>query len=619
MAYTKKVNINAKDSHQTSPSYVITFIRWSYRDILNFGESDKNGIKKEAYEVRNPLVVINDAISVQTQHSKNNVMDSFSCTLLQGDLNYLTAVHPGDYAIINMVNSEQKALEIKSKALTGSAINHYNDGFKGLFKISDVRMKLSVDQQSGIKRYLVNVTGKAFDEFNNNLYFNPAFSANEDKQFIYNNFKNFKDVILNKEKNNVQSLTKEVIKRTIGVGGKVIKSDNINLNQIPIFQIPKIISVLLNRKKKDDKDDSEQEKELDDPFIYKMNNYYFGIWNPKAINSKTQIPASKGFNNFFDKWEGEDPNWYKTKIEMPGTRQISFEDFSNVNVWSLIKDYSNPILNESYTCFRVSKDNHVYPSLIVRQKPFNNRIYIKDNESIDHTQYLDLPRWKISPDLIYDIEIGRTDVARINFVQVFTRSLSINTNYNQVVQIVNKNFVEDADDIRRHGRKPYIVNCNYDFPLKAEGIEFHARKWSKLVSDWVINGHLKLNGTILTAGIVDPICVGDNLEFDNVVYHIESISHVMNISVDGKKIFRTSLNLSMGISSDSSEDVQLYGEMDHTDSYKKRLEDHENEKVLPGFSDTQDLPGDRLRKKGEEIKNTPQKTFNNPKKSNRKK
>jgi hypothetical protein len=614
MAYTKIIKQNSQNSHQTSPSYVLSFIRWSYRDILNFGDKIENSFKKETFQTRNLLVVINDAISLQTQHSKSSVTDSFSCTLLQGDINYLTAIHPGDYVIVNMINDEKKALEIKNKALKGKAINHYNDGFKGIFKISDVRMKLSVNQ-NGIKTYFVNVTGVSFTEFNNNLYFNPAFGANEDKTFIYNNFKNFKDVILNKDKSNVQNLTKEIIKRTIGVGGKVIKSDNLKLNQIPIFRIPKIISPLLNRKNKDEDNDGE----LDDPFIYKMNNYYFGIWNIKNLNSKSQIPAATGFNNFFNKWEGEDPNWYKTGLELPGTRQISFEDFANVNVWSLIKDYSNPILNESYTCFRVSEDNHIYPSLVVRQKPFNNRSYKKNKEKIAHTQYLDLPRWKILPNLIYDIEIGRSEVTRINFVQVFTRSLSVNPTFNQVVQIANENFVEDKDDVTRHGRKPYIVNCNYDFPLDGREPQFAATRWANLVADWVMNGHLKLNGKIITAGIVDPICVGDNLEFDNVVYHIESISHVMILNSEGQKNFRTTLNLSMGISDDSTEDVQLYGEMDHTDSYKKRKQDYSQEGVLPGFSDTQDLPGDKNRSNGEEIKETEQKTFNNPKSTNRKK
>lgn len=601
MAYTKQINQNSEDSHQTSPAYVLTVTRWSYRDTLNYGEKEN---LSQAFETRNPLVIVSDAISVQTNHSKNTPTDNFSCTLKQGDLNYLTAIHPGDYIIVNMVNSETKAMEIRKRALNEKPINRYNDGFKGLFKISDVRMKLFVDV-NGQKNYLVNVTGKSFDEFNNNLYFNPAFNATQEgRSFIKNNFENFRDAILNKTKSNVQDLTKEIIKRTIGVGGKVISKDA-HLNQIPVFKIPKQVVNLLNKKDK---------KDENDPFITKVNNYYFGIWNPITPKSSINIEPSIGFNSFFDKWKGEPSNWYKTKTTLPGTRQVSFEDFMNINVWSLIKDYSNPILNESYTCFRVGDDNHVYPSLVIRQKPFNNRIYTKDSEKVAHTQFLDLPRWKISPNLIYNIEIGRSDAARVNFVQVFTRSLAINENYNQAVQITNRNYVEDEKDVIRHGRKPYIVNCNYDFPLNGENVQFQARKWAKLVSDWVMNGHLKLNGTMVSAGIEDPICVGDNLEFDNVVYHIESISNAMNINPEGQKIFRTTLNLSMGISDSSTEDVQVYGEMKHTDTLKKRVEDYKNEKVLPGFSDTQDLPS---RDKGEEIRETQQATFTNPNKENK--
>ena len=66
----------------------------------------------------------------------------------------------------------------------------------------------------------------------------------------------------------------------------------------------------------------------------------------------------------------------------------------------------------------------------------------------------------------------------------------------------------------------------------------------------------------------------------------------------------------MGIDLKSSTTVPVYGEMDHTDSYKKTIEDQKRENVLPGFSDTQDFP---QRSRGEEIEETRQATFTNPK------
>ena len=245
----------------------------------------------------------------------------------------------------------------------------------------------------------------------------------------------------------------------------------------------------------------------------------------------------------------------------------------------------------------------------MRQKPFNTEHYdnFAKGDVTEHTKFLTLPRWRISPDLITNLNIGRSDNGRINFCQVFTRSLSVDSNFDQAAQIRAGNFVEDKDDIIRNGRKPFVASCNYDYA--GSDTEHRARKWARLVADWVFNGHLKMNGTIESVGIEDPICVGDNLELDNIVYHIETIAHNMTISADGFNSFRTSLNLSMGVSKDSTASVPVYAEMDHTDSYTRRKDDYEHEKILPGFSDTQDLPSRSL---GEEVKETRQATFTNP-------
>lgn len=606
MAYTYDIKNNSEDSHQTSPAYVLTFTRMSNRDTLNYQKPNKNfaGPMPASYyniDTRNPLVVINDAVSIKVTSKKENPQHNFSCVLKQGDLNYLTAISPGDYVIVNMVNDETKALNIRDRALEGKPINKKNDGFKGLFKVGDVRMQL-MTSPNGDKVYAVSVTGRAFDEFNNVLYFNPAFDNTDTNSFIAtNNFKNWTDVILQKEGNNVQILLKEAIKRTIGIGAKVVSKD-LKLNQIPTYKVPKIISKLLNK---------EEKKEENDPFMSKINNYYLGIWNHTSTQTKGNIPLEKGFTNFFKKDEEEFSNWYKTKTRLSGTRQITLEDFSNISVWSLLKDYSNPVINEMYTCFRIADDGHVYPSFIARQIPFNTRHYLKNPNITKHTQFLDMPRWKVSPFLIKNLSIGRSDAARINFVQIFTRNLAINENLNQASQIALGNYVIDENDIKRNGRRPYVRNCNYDYPLKDgdPSPQYLGKTYANLVADWVMNGHLKLNGSISCAGIEEPICIGDNIEFDKVVYQIESITHNMVLTPEGLKSFNTDISMSMGIGEDSTKEFPVYGEMEYTDTFTKRKNDYQNEKVLPGFSDTQDISG---RVKGEELKETKEKSFTNP-------
>jgi len=591
MAYVKKINKNSVDSHQTSPGYVLTFTRFSNRDPYNYKFVGN-------LETRKPLVVVSDAISINIEYNKSSPTPTFSCILKQGDLNYLTAIHPGDFVTVNMVNWETKAMEIRDRAIAGDPINRKEDGFKGLFKILDVNMALSVSG-NGTKEYQVQVTARGFDEFNNVLYFNPALvnevSNTGGGMLFLNSFNNFKDLVQSKESSNVQSLVKTVINRTIGQGLLTKSKEETKLNQAPAYEIPSQVANLLNLPKARNVSD--------------INKYYLGIWK---INSSKKISNDSydGFCDFFTNYDTKNKtsNFYKTSTQLQGSRQISFQDFQTVKVWSLMQDYSNPILNESYTCYRIAPDGYIYPSVIVRQKPFNTLHYNKKGPISNHTKYLDIPRWEVDPDLILSMNIGRSDQGRINFVQVFSRALSVDSKFDAASQITLGNFVEDTADVRRHGRKPYIVTCNYDPPnVTTAGTK--AREWAYLMADWLFEGHLKMNGNLELVGIEEPICIGDNLELDGIVYHIESLNHTMGISRNGVKIFRTKMTLSMGVDKNSST-IPKYAEMEYTDSFTRRKDDYNKERILPGFSDSQDIIG---RVKGEEVVETEELSFTNPK------
>lgn len=593
MAFTRVIEQNSDDSSQSSPAYLLTFTRFSNRDTLNYKDSSNLSVRK-------PLVVVNDAIQIQVNTAKNAKSPTFSCRLRAGDINYLTAIAPGDFVTVNMVNWEAKALELRDRALKLLPINRYEDGFKGVFKIFDVRMSLVV-APNGVKQYVYDVTGRAFDELETLIYFNPAIVDDTKKAnplFFLSSFaEDWKTFIQRKNSNNVQNLLKNLIKSTIGTGTKKTVKGDVPQNKIPRFELPPELGALLKRKG----------KKL---YASDLYNYYLGIWTPKN-NGKGKVnqKPEQGFNSFFE--ESQDGNFYDTgkgkKNELQGSRQIAVQDFQNVQAWSLLKNYSNPVLNETYATFRVAPDGNVYPSLVIRQKPFNNRVYLKSSKISPHTQFLDVPRWKISPNIITAFNIGRSNSARVNFIQVFTRSLSVDPRFDQAAQIEQENYLADEKDIVRNGMKPYIASCNFDYPNS--DTEIKAREWALLVGDWLSNGHLKLNGQITSVGIEEPVCIGDNLEINRVVYQIESVNHVMSISADGQKNFRTTISLSMGIDERSTKNVPVYGEMEHTDTLAKRKDDYKNENMLPGFSDTQDILG---RNRGEEIEETKQKNFTNP-------
>jgi hypothetical protein len=71
----------------------------------------------------------------------------------------------------------------------------------------------------------------------------------------------------------------------------------------------------------------------------------------------------------------------------------------------------------------------------------------------------------------------------------------------------------------------------------------------EIIADIMMGAHMTLTGTIEMVGIQAPICPGDNLEWDDVVFHIESVTHVCSINTNnGIKSFHTIVALSHGVS-----------------------------------------------------------------------
>jgi len=283
-----------------------------------------------------------------------------------------------------------------------------------------------------------------------------------------------------------------------------------------------------------------------------------------------------------------------------------------------------------YTTFKIDPNGSVMPSLVIRQKPFTSDHFNSpkqekkkqgsQNKKWITSKYMEMPRWKLNPSLVYDFDLGMDEAARINFVQIYTRTVAANDARNRARQAGTGNFVFDDEDVQRHGLKPFLATADYDYPEKAGNKATKGKEWAELVSDWVINGHLREAGTISCQGIEDPISVGDNLEFNGIVYHIEAVTHQISINgMTGKKTFRTNLSVSFGTDPRSDANRPVYAEMEHTDAYTERLEDYkEGERILPGFSDTQHIAGATGRRKGEEVKETLQKSFTlSPKKKDK--
>ena len=585
--YTYYIGQESQDSHQTSPGYLLTVLRFKNRDTFNY--KNKGG----PTDVRQPLLIINDCISLTVRQSKQELQSQMTAVLLGGDLNYSTAIHPGDFILVNMLNWEKDVNTVYEKAGNKKPINKFEDGFKGIFKIQSVRKRLSTDPNTGTKRLYYQIHALGFTEFKTKMYYNQAMADSFKKdgteifQFLVGKY--FRGIL--KKEQSVQNLLRALF--TILIGQDRTSSDTkIRKFGNTHFKLPPDVGKFLGRKM---------------TYASDMFNICLGIWSKKATGNDD---PKQGFNSIFTK--NENTRFFLTGTKLAGNKLAMPVNWNNVEVWSILQGYLNNTLNEMYSVYRLDKNGHVMPTIIARQKPFNSE-HFKPVGDVKTSKFMNLPRWKISSTLIKDLDLGFDEAARINFVQVFTRAIAATAQDNFAAQTALKNFVTDSEDVIRHGLRPYVVTSNFDYPVGTQKA-LHAKAWANLVSDWLFNGHLRENGTFICAGIVEPIAVGDNLEYNGVIYHIEEVVHNMTMNPNGIKDFTTTIKVSFGTHSESTKSTPIYSQMEYTDAYTERQYDYERERVMPGFSDTQDIPS---REFGEETENTKEATFS-PKKLKKK-
>ncbi len=611
---------------QISPSWVLTFVRFYYRDLFRTSTDFANAATQTP--ATDPLIVQNDCIQLEVSTLKNNLTPSVKMILVQTDVDYETAVAPGDFVLVNMLNwdiggstagspfaapsanlefyapnsnngafpGEIGADLIVERIKAGKNINRIQDGFKGIFRIQSVRKTISVDSVSGIKTVRFEITGFAFTEFNNSLYFNPNLVNSQVKGnlafYLGDLSKAWASLNTFQGTPYIQELISSLIRIFLGSGPPSNVSGNKTIGTTFSFNnqyvIPGLIGALLGISDRVNTSQSNiQAKDL--------YTYLFGIQQYSA--SVTDIASGLNPSNMSGNPPNINqryPNFYYTTQYCSGNSTLKADYWNNVKLWSVLNQYTNSPLNELYTCFRTSFNGTVLPTVVFRQIPFTNDDFVTQEfgtqdssaSSIRVTKFMNIPRWKISPGYVYSLNIGREESARINFVQYFAKSLFTKNGIDLSGETAKVNYCFDADDVLRSGLKPYIVSNEFS-DLPDQSID-HAPQWARIIADSLFGGQLKLNGSMECIGVYEPVAVGDNLEFDNVVYHIEGIVHKCFINDKGFKSFRTAFTLSNGLSKDTSSSGVQYAEMKYPNAYSERAADYRYNQILPGVSESQD-------------------------------
>jgi len=569
----------ASKSTSTSPYWVICVFPLGLP--LSFSRSSMASVEQlpsHGAQLRGPrLIITGDCKQLTITNSKASHLKSLQATLLQTSTNYLVEILPGDWVMAWIVNYEDKAVGnngIVSRLRSGDPCNNFDDGLKFVGRVDNIEKMIDRGPDGQLtSKYALSAN--AFKEFDSSIFYEynfAEFAKNQVGTWLAKIGLNINELFRSTKnggiQDNVHVLIPSLFEILFGSGispninpggtrlqaatGALGPSSTTNNKEAPFaYLVPEEIGDALNKESRSKTGGVLAFADIVELVfgVQQYSNTNSGISSYTMFLPDTQ--DSGGTSN--------NPHHY-TGTPLLGAFMPLMPTFTNTPFWNVLEQFLNATVNEMYTCLRVNKDGYIVPQLIVRQIPFTTDIFAEQmasglpsnqsgplnqnqNVSIPVTRFLSLPRWKMSPVLLSKVRVGRSDATRVNFVHVYGQN-SYNTGIPIVRQLVVNPPVRDDIDIQRSGLRPYIqtVACDAVNQVgKTPGV------WMDLVADRLIGSQFTLNGTMQSTGISAPICEGDNLEFDGVVYHIEGVVHQCAIDANGNRTFQTQLSLSNGM------------------------------------------------------------------------
>ena len=574
----------------TAPFWIIAVVR--YKQVVTYDRASRKSFASQdtsqlIAEAGKTLIITDDCISLGVHQSKASHVSNLSSTLQGSEINYLTEILPGDWCMAWILQSEEQGRKVLSKIRNNQSANDFMDGLKFVGKIHGIRKSLA-QGQDGKRTVRYNVQASGFTEFDAPFFYDPKLALTDPNisQWLARLQIQLSDFVSSLDQNNpgidINKAIPALVELLLGRGlpqqfsnpGNFPNSPSAGLSSTDsapfAFVIPSTIGKLLGKQAT-----SKPIMGYSDIFeaIYGVQKY-----NGSGINSVVQQQNPSAF--FLPEGtRNASTTRRQTDKPMLGSFLPNIPQFQDTNIWTALTQYLNPTINEMYTCLRVNSDNKVVPTLIVRQLPFSTAVYSivpeqtlqQPSNNLDFltaslatavsaigksatpdalsipketvTEFLELPRWVAPAALIYKFDIGRTNTMRFNFVYLAGQAdpQKVDPVYTTIALLSNPPLRDDAD-IKRNGLRMArnLVACS------PQDVQVGPQKWMDIKADILMGQHLTLNGVVEIQGIQAPICVGDNFEFDDVVLHIEAVSHTCVIS-GGRKYFHTTLELTNGV------------------------------------------------------------------------
>jgi hypothetical protein len=600
----------------TSPYWILGVIRLKHP--VTYSRANGKSISVlpgDGADIRDEnLVITHECINLHVSRQKSNHIKTLSATLKKSDKEFLTEILPGDWIFAWIVNSDDEGRKLAQRIRDGEACNKKADGLKFIGRVASVFKNLD---KSATHAITYNLSAYGFRELETQLFYDPMLAQND---LIGTNVATW----MCKLGFDFEKMFKPILNSMF--------DDNI------IEVLSAYIELLLGKGAPDSEVNPTGQKDL-------QASHGQTTGGPESPPYPYVVPPEVG------KWIGKDSrggsgeimayadvidllfgiqeydnnaNYPKVNKRLGAVKVASKPllgailpvqaSFTNRPLWSLLQQYSNLALNEIYTCLKADEEGNVVPTLVARQKPFStDALNQKSSQTttstaggiaavfediavgdLPFTKFTDLPRWKIEPHMVESYSIGRGEASRCNLVKVTGTAQHVTQIITPIQQIVDNPPPSDDIDIQRSGIYSYIQSADV---TEGSQIGTIPGKFMRLIADWSMGNHLSLQGSMETIGISSPICEGDNITYNGIVFHIESIDFACSIS-GGHKTFRTRLSLSNGmlpgtIKSKNDGDMPIYPGLppqfdNNTNSLEEEPKDRAGaEKTIPGVSSTE--------------------------------
>lgn len=566
----------------TSPHWVLGFAR--YANPITYDPTQRKSVTTDlsfAYQER-PILVIDDTgdcANITVSSSKESHNPTMQVTLLDGGTRYLNEILPGDWVIAFMVYSSDELHRVSSALRARQKINDWESGFKFLGRVQAPRKRVVVSD-SGVPQSAYTLSCVAFSEFDSTILYYPQLQFTESIPVSMDKYgAQVSDMVRGNESNergalDINLIVPKLISVIFGKGawsGVSFRGDPATPNVQYIVPQTVLAWLGINNTRGTFAD---------------LMRVLMGV--QKFSSSATNTSASPG-TIFWPDGAALQERAFACPFSLMGSFPAEVVPQTTTSPWSFISNYSNFPLNETLVNLRPDIDGNIFPFFTVRQTPYTSEVgrafdvfafqadtqaFSPDTQTfsvdtqfsaapyttstivraptftrVPTTRFLELPRWVINSSLVKESDIGRSDLMRQNLVFVFGSGPGVGPN--EYDQFVNAGPVKDDLDIYRYGIRPYMpsVNCFL------RDVVLLPTDWRDVMADIVMGQHLTLNGSLTISGVRAPITPGDNLEFEGVVYHIESVTHTCGITPDGKRSFTTRLTISRGVvdSNDSNQ------------------------------------------------------------------